>query len=85
MVARIQGTEVGSSVPVYASGTRVKGEFHCVECGYGVAIHDRLPSCPMCRCGRWKAAAWSPFGRTAAPLPDVSARADGTSDGLDGL
>ena len=85
MAARIKGTEVGSSVPLYASGTRVKGEFHCAECGYGVAIHDRLPSCPMCRCEQWKAATWSPFARTRAILRDVSARRGESGESLDEL
>jgi rubrerythrin len=45
------------------AGVRVKGEFHCAECGYGVTIVRTLPSCPMCGGESWEQASWSPFGR----------------------
>lgn len=50
------------------AGETVKGEFHCAECGYGVAIIRALPLCPMCGGSSWEPATWSPFSRTAAPL-----------------
>jgi rubrerythrin len=59
-------TEDGSGsdyVRFWATGAPVKGEFHCCECGYGVAVHRALPRCPMCGGEAWEQAAWSPFGR----------------------
>ena len=45
------------------SGEAVKGEFHCSDCGYGVAVYRELPRCPMCGGEAWEQAAWSPFRR----------------------
>ena len=47
------------------AGVHVKGEFHCAECGYGVAICRELPICPLCGNETWEQAAWSPFTRAA--------------------
>jgi len=55
-------------VQFFAAGESVKGEFHCSECGYGVAIFRVLPRCPMCGCETWEEAPWSPFARAGAPL-----------------
>ena len=55
-------------VEFLATGTSVKGEFHCSECGYGVTIVRALPVCPMCRGTSWEQSAWSPFGK-ATSLP----------------
>ena len=45
------------------AGVRATGEFHCSECGYGVAIYRELPTCPMCGNETWEQTAWSPFAR----------------------
>jgi rubrerythrin len=45
------------------AGVQVKGEFHCAECGYGVAIVRELPTCPMCGNETWEQTEWSPFAR----------------------
>jgi rubrerythrin len=45
------------------AGVHAKGEFHCAECGYGVAIYRELPICPMCGNETWEQTAWSPFAR----------------------
>lgn len=50
-------------VEFFATGDRVKGEYHCSECGYGVTIYSALPRCPMCGGGSWEHTAWSPFSR----------------------
>jgi len=55
-------------VESFARGALVTGEFHCSECGYGVAIFRVLPRCPMCGCETWEEAPWSPFARAGAPL-----------------
>jgi rubrerythrin len=52
-----------------ATGDTVKGEYHCSQCGYGVAIVRALPLCPMCGGSSWEQAAWSPFSRAASTLP----------------
>ena len=50
-------------VQFWATGESVKGEFHCAECGYGVAVCRELPRCPMCGGESWEQAPWSPFAR----------------------
>ena len=50
-------------VGFHRAGESVKGEFHCSECGYGVAICRELPRCPMCGGSTWEEATWSPFAR----------------------
>ena len=51
-----------------ATGETVKGEFHCSQCGYGVAIVRSLPVCPMCGGSTWEQSAWSPFSRAVSVL-----------------
>src|SRR5919108_293166 len=34
-------------VQFWSTGESVKGEFHCAECGYGIAVCRELPRCPM--------------------------------------
>jgi hypothetical protein len=36
------------------AGVAARGEFRCVECGYGVTVRRALPECPMCRSGAWE-------------------------------
>jgi rubrerythrin len=50
-------------VQFWSTGESVKGEFHCAECGYGVAVYRELPRCPMCGGESWEQAPWSPFAR----------------------
>jgi hypothetical protein len=50
-------------VPFSAAGEIAKGEFHCAECGYGIAVCRELPVCPMCAGESWEPSDWSPFGR----------------------
>ena len=50
-------------VDFLAAGSRVKGEFHCAECGYGVTVYRTLPVCPMCGGAQWEQSAWSPLSR----------------------
>jgi rubrerythrin len=54
---------VGDFVDFLAAGARVKGEFHCAECGYGVTVYRALPVCPMCGGDQWEQSAWSPLTR----------------------
>ena len=56
-------TQDGDFVEFLLAGVKVKGEFHCAECGYGVTIYRALPVCPMCGGESWEQSAWSPFGR----------------------
>jgi hypothetical protein len=53
-------------VEFFATGERVKGEYHCSECRYGVTIYTALPRCPMCGGGSWEHTTWSPFSREHA-------------------
>jgi hypothetical protein len=58
----------GDAVEFRYAGERVKGDFRCADCGYGVAVFTNLPSCPMCQGAAWEESLWSPFGRTAGRL-----------------
>jgi hypothetical protein len=51
------------------AGTRVKGEYCCTDCGYGVTIYTELPLCPMCGADSWEQIDWSPFGRARPRQP----------------
>ena len=59
----IRGSAQSEFVEFRAAGESVKGEFHCCECGYGVAVCRELPTCPMCGGTAWEQTAWSPFAR----------------------
>ena len=48
-------------VEIFATGDPAKGEYHCSECGYGVAVFTALPVCPMCGGRAWEQSSWSPF------------------------
>ncbi len=61
-------TTADDFVEFRATGERVKGEFHCSECGYGVTIVRALPLCPMCGGRFWEQATWSPFSRSTTLL-----------------
>ena len=50
-------------VPFYSAGMRVRGQYRCSDCGYGVTIHDELPRCPMCTGTTWEAVPSRPLGR----------------------
>ncbi len=52
-------------VQLFPTGSSAKGEYHCSECGYGVAVARELPRCPMCGGTSWEQSTWSPFSRAA--------------------
>ena len=58
----------GDFVAFVEAGARVKGEFHCADCGYGVTVYRTLPACPMCGCEQWEQSAWSPLTRARSVL-----------------
>ena len=62
----IEQTDAQAAEARCQTGTRVKGEFRCARCGYGVAIYTELPACPMCRGDTWEPAPWRPFTRASA-------------------
>jgi rubrerythrin len=47
--------------PALVAGARVKGEYRCVGCGYGVTVYRELPRCPMCGAHSWESLDWSAF------------------------
>jgi len=60
--------EVDRDAPVeLVAGARVKGEYRCTDCGYGVTVYRELPRCPMCGSESWEQLAWSPFSRSDFP------------------
>lgn len=58
----------GGYVEFRTTGQRVKGDFRCSDCGYGVAVFEHLPACPMCAGTVWEEVPWSPFGRVGGGL-----------------
>jgi hypothetical protein len=38
----------------FVAGAAAKGEFRCVDCGYGVTVYGKLPRCPMCGTESWE-------------------------------
>jgi hypothetical protein len=60
------GSEEGGYVDFWEAGTEATGEFHCAECGYGVTVQTRLPTCPMCAGHAWERSAWSSVSRLSA-------------------
>lgn len=36
------------------AGSTASGEFHCSNCGYGIAVYGSLPQCPMCAGTTWE-------------------------------
>ena len=63
-----EGSADDGYVPFSAAGEMAKGEFHCAECGYGIAVCRELPRCPMCGGETWEQAPWSPFARADGAL-----------------
>lgn len=48
------GVTAGSGAPSFlTAGEPATGEFHCADCGYGIAVRSLLPVCPMCRGRSW--------------------------------
>lgn len=47
------------------SGARVRSDYRCASCGYGVVTIDVPPACPMCGGSTWDHAEWRPFSGTA--------------------
>jgi rubrerythrin len=58
----------GDYVEFWEAGSDAKGQFHCADCGYGVSIQTRLPSCPMCGGRSWEQSPTSPLARWTPPL-----------------
>ena len=61
--ANAPSDERSAGVALFAAGAHAKGEFHCADCGYGVAVFRELPLCPMCGNDAWEQSEWSPFAR----------------------
>ena len=53
-----KATETGSAdgefVEFVRAGAEAKGAFRCSGCGYGVAVQETLPQCPMCGGTTWE-------------------------------
>ena len=62
--AEVDGREPEGYVQFWTTGSAVKGEFHCAECGYGVTVYRELPLCPMCGGTAWEQTPWSPLTRS---------------------
>lgn len=53
-----------SAGATWGSGMRAKGEFRCLQCGYGVTVYRSLPPCPMCHHAEWERVPWRPYSRS---------------------
>lgn len=58
----------GDFVDFWETGSEARGQFACADCGYGVSVQTRLPSCPMCGGRSWEQSPASPFSRSTYPL-----------------
>jgi len=67
-VRSVRRTSAVDHIELVAAGVRAKGEFHCVECGYGVTVYRALPVCPMCGSEEWEKSDWSPLARARSIL-----------------
>jgi hypothetical protein len=65
--ARSEGValDVNGDPVFFSAGTMASGEYHCAECGYGIAVRTVLPECPMCRGVQWEEPSTSPYGRSS--------------------
>jgi rubredoxin len=64
------GTSMGTTP---ASGARVRSDYRCGSCGYGVVAADVPPACPMCGGTTWDHAEWRPFSGVAPePLTEAT-------------
>ena len=61
MQEAVEFEDPGDFIAFASAGTSAKGQYRCAECGYGITIHDALPTCPMCSGTEWEPSAWSPF------------------------
>lgn len=50
----LESLEAAGYVEFAAAGQRAVGDYHCSECGYGIAVQQRLPVCPMCSGESWE-------------------------------
>jgi rubrerythrin len=50
----VEAYEAAGYVEFLVAGQPAVGEYHCSECGYGVAVQRELPMCPMCRGSVWE-------------------------------
>ena len=62
----IETLESAGYVEFFASGDTATGDFHCADCGYGVTVQTRLPSCPMCASRSWERSPWATTSRFAS-------------------
>jgi hypothetical protein len=60
------GREDGEYVEFWEADMEAAGEFHCADCGYGVTVQTRLPSCPMCASRSWERSPWATTSRFAS-------------------
>jgi hypothetical protein len=58
----------GGMVAARGGGKGKRLEYRCAGCGYGIVVHGRTPSCPMCGGARWQYVEWRPFSQ---PLNDL--------------
>ena len=64
--SNVDAYEADGYVECLAAGEAAVGEYHCSECGYGVAVQRVLPLCPMCGGTVWEPSAAQPFTRGQA-------------------
>ena len=59
----VRTEQSGDFVDFWLAGTEARGQFQCADCGYGVSVQTKLPSCPMCGGEAWEPSPTSPFSR----------------------
>jgi hypothetical protein len=74
LVRATEDSEVERGMVAGGGRNGKRTEYRCAACGYGIAVYERPPSCPMCRKPRWEHAEWRP----SFPLLDDLALPFGT-------
>lgn len=59
------------SPPQDAPHTKVRSDYQCVQCSYGVVANGPPFVCPMCSGVDWERISWRPFSHGADPVPSL--------------
>jgi hypothetical protein len=62
----VEKEQDGDYITFWEAGAAAHGQFHCADCGYGVSVQVRLPTCPMCAGTAWERSASDPLARATA-------------------
>jgi hypothetical protein len=64
----VRTEQSGDYVEFWKAGSAAAGQFHCADCGYGVSVYTKLPTCPMCAGRSWERSATALVSQWTQPL-----------------